>query len=425
MEWSIYNYLYKSKKANAYLLYNSLSNVLVQLNEEDHNLLLKIKENPDYIDLKDKQFKFLFDSRFLVESNDNEVNKLILEAQNSRFNNLSLSLTIAPTRACNFACPYCYEDDRANKKMTKKVQTGILDFIKKRNALESLGVVWYGGEPTLSIPTIKYLSDEMQKLVKNYSAFMVTNGYNLDKISDSLEELKITGLQITLDGLKESHNKTRHLRGGGETFDKILSNIERVLSQNINVRISIRMNINKDNASQYVPLYHFLREKFGKKVSLYPAFVRDYGGGCKSGSCYENGYEKAGFLKKLFEEEEIYTKDIYPTRTSKGCMIQKMHAYVVGPEGELYKCWHHLGVPEKIVGNIFHPQIITNFSLLADLMIKGDVMSDDKCKACVLFPSCYGGCMDEKNRHQDYCIPAKSMLEDFIDIHYDVKTKCR
>lgn len=110
-------------------------------------------------------------------------------------------------------------------------------------------------------------------------------------------------------------------------------------------------------------------------------------------------------------------------RTPKGCMCQQMNAFVVGPEGELYKCWHHLGIQEKVIGSIFDSQTITNYSLLADIMVHGDAILDTKCKMCVLFPSCYGGCMDDKNSKQDYCIPAKSMLEDFIDIYYLMKTK--
>lgn len=181
------------------------------------------------------------------------------------------------------------------------------------------------------------------------------------------------------------------------------------------------MNISKENYSQYAPLHHVLKEEFGGKVHLYPAFVRDYGGGCVD-SCYEDNRKKAEFLKNVFDNFGIYTKDIYPLRINKGCMCQQLNAFVIGPEGELYKCWHHLGDQKKIVGSIFESQTITNYSLLSDMMINGDSVLDTKCRTCVLFPSCYGGCMDDKNSNDDYCIPAKSMLEDFIDIHYLVKT---
>jgi uncharacterized protein len=230
-------------------------------------------------------------------------------------------------------------------------------------------------------------------------------------------------MQVTLDGTKNTHNQTRHLKNGKGTFDKILSNIDALLTKYQNLNISIRMNVSRTNSDQYIPLLYILREKFGQKVHLYPAFVRDYGGGCVSNSCYEDSFKKAEYLKNIFNEYGVYTKDIYPRRTSKGCMCQQMNAFVIGSEGVLYKCWHHLGMDDKIVGSIFDPNTITNFPLLSDMMIKGDVILDNKCKSCVLFPSCYGGCMDDKNRNKDYCIPAKSMLEDFIDIYYTVKTK--
>jgi len=422
MEWSIYSHLYYSKKAESYLLYSSLSNMIVELDNDGYNEIVKIKEDPNCIDIKNERYKFLFDSRFIVQSNEIETNKLMLTALSSRFNTKSLSLTIAPTRACNFSCPYCYEEDRANKKMSKEVQDGILDFVKKYDSAKSLHVTWYGGEPTVAIDVIKYLSGELEKHFVNYSAFMVTNGFLLDKIIDDIELLKIKRLQITLDGTKETHDQTRHLINGNGTFDKILSNIDNLLSKCNNVKISIRMNISKNNSNQFVSLNRMLQKRYGNKVNLYPAFVHDYNGSCQAGTCYDNGYTKALFLKKIFDDDAIYTKDLFPTRAAKGCMSQNLNAFLIGPEGELYKCWHHLGVKEKEVGSIFEPQIITNYGLLSNAMIKGDPLLDNKCKSCVLFPSCFGGCVDNKNGNDDFCIPAKSMLEDFIDTRYTVKT---
>ena len=167
-----------------------------------------------------------------------------------------------------------------------------------------------------------------------------------------------------------------------------------------------------------------MQERYDQKVQLYPAFVHDYsGGGCHADTCFDDGYRKAVFLKELFEKDGIYTKDIYPFRSVKGCMSQHSNAFVIGPEGELYKCWHHLGIKDKRVGNIFAPQTITNYGLLSDMMVKGDPILDNKCRQCVLFPSCYGGCTDNKNRNENVCIPAKSMLEDFIDIRYAARKR--
>jgi len=78
MEWSIYNHLYYSGKRKIYLLYSSLSNMLIELDENGYKKILEIKRNPNYIDIKGSQYDFLIDGRFIVQSNENEINKIIL-----------------------------------------------------------------------------------------------------------------------------------------------------------------------------------------------------------------------------------------------------------------------------------------------------------------------------------------------------------
>ncbi|MFR6383436.1 MAG: radical SAM protein [Odoribacter splanchnicus] len=153
--------------------------MIVELNKNGYDEILKIKKDPDRINFKNELYRFLFDGSYIVDSNETEINKILLATLNQRFDPRSLSLTIAPTRACNFACPYCYEKDRASVRMTEKIQEGILEFVKKHKMIKSLFITWYGGEPTLSISTIKYLSTKMQKMVDNYSAMIITNGYRL------------------------------------------------------------------------------------------------------------------------------------------------------------------------------------------------------------------------------------------------------
>lgn len=177
------------------------------------------------------------------------------------------------------------------------------------------------------------------------------------------------------------------------------------------------MNISKENALEYIKLHKLLYERYrGKRIHLYPAFVVDCGN-CNSICCIE-GKEQGYFLKDLFHKHGIVTSPLYPYRTNKGCMAQSINAFVVGPDGELYKCWHHLGEKNKSVGNITNQEIFSNFELLADSMIEGDVLFDKKCIDCILFPSCYGGCKEHRVSNKEYCIPAKYVLPDYLDIKY-------
>lgn len=421
MEWSIYNYLYYSKTARKHLLYNSLSNALIELSKAGYEAIQKIMKNPELMN-EYSEFAFLREQRFIVDSNDNEINKIVLTTLRQRFSSNLMSLTIAPTLSCNFACPYCYEGKKSKKRMTKSVQNSLIDFIKQKEEIKHLSVIWYGGEPTMSINTMRYLTNEFVKLVDTYNAYMVSNGFLLDKAIPFIKELKISGIQITLDGTQKTHDSTRCLFDGSGTFNKIMDNIHLLLSQEIRPQITIRMNISKDNAQEYVALSNNLYKQFGNQVNLYPAFVHDYTG-CGLDNCIDDSLGKATFIKKLYIKHGLYTGLIYPTRSGKGCMRQTMNAFVVGPSGELYKCWHHIGQNGKIVGSIMEPATFTNYGNLADMMISKDVIFDKKCRECVLFPSCYGGCADLKCNNAECCIPAKKLLEDYLDIHYLYKTK--
>ncbi len=419
MVWSKYNYLYYSKVADAYLLYSSLSNMLVKIEKDIYPVIQEISQAPSMIDKDDEQYKFLFDGKFIVDSNEIELNKIILRNLRTRFSNDSYMLTIAPTRQCNFACPYCYEKKRlTHKQMSQEVINSIISFVDLNCKNKSLNVVWYGGEPTECVDIIEEMTEAFQKVTNKYSAYMITNGYNLDRLFPFINELSLTGMQITLDGTKDTHNKTRILKSGGGSYDKIISNIKNLLKINNTIRITIRMNISKSNSEQYPILCSQINSLFGNRVSIYPAFVHDYDNVIPNPSCFESGELKADYLSNLYLKHKIYPHQLYPARSDKGCTCHQDNGFVIGPEGELYKCWHHLGMPEKVVGNITSDNIIDNNDLLTTYMLDNDSLFDKKCRDCVLFPVCDGGCSDLKNLGQDYCVPAKYNLEKFLDLRY-------
>ena len=178
------------------------------------------------------------------------------------------------------------------------------------------------------------------------------------------------------------------------------------------------MNITKQNSSEYTSLKRETDSRFGGRVILYPAFVHDYNNTCTSNICFECSEDKANFLTNLYESHGIYTNELVISRKSKGCGVQSQNSLVIGPEGELYKCWHHIGMPDKIIGNILSPDIITHIDRYATMMLDSDSLLDKGCQDCILYPSCTGGCIDMKRLSQDYCMVAKNNLEKFIELQY-------
>ena len=64
----------------------------------------------------------------------------------------------------------------------------------------------------------------MQK--KPLISSMTTNGYFLDCATfEKLSAYNLIDIQITIDGLKQTHDMQRVLKDGSPTFDKIINNL--------------------------------------------------------------------------------------------------------------------------------------------------------------------------------------------------------
>ena len=68
----------------------------------------------------------------------------------------------------------------------------------------------------------------------------------------------LSGVKITLDGDRDTHNRMRPLRGGQGTFDRIVENMRAVAGR---VRIAIGGNFDESSVDSYPALLEFLREQ--------------------------------------------------------------------------------------------------------------------------------------------------------------------
>lgn len=427
MEWSRYNVFFESER-HGYVLYNTMSQSLLLIPEASVPAFIRLKQNPDQA-LTFHGNRQLFDGRFVVESNQDELARHVNRVLKNRYNPSNMSLTIAVTRACNFDCIYCYEEDRKSVFMEESVEAGVLAFVKRNQYLKNLYVVWYGGEPLLNFESIERLSRSFLSLDVGYSAFIVTNGYCLDdeKIS-KLEELHITGMQVTFDGGKKIHDSRRFLRGGGGSFDRIASNVDRLLNKMPDFRIDIRSNIDKRNASEYATFFKEARERFkGPNVSIYTGFSHDLlESGCVAPELeLTKSNARADFYKKVFDEDGISISGFaFKTKLST-CIASNLTGFVIGPEGEVYKCWNMIGRSEGIVGNVKNPEQFDQ-NIIARFMTGADYLFDQKCRECVCLPICTGGCPMARIREKyegatvDYCSVAKHNLKAYIERHIDL-----
>lgn len=433
MKWSRYNLLFESER-HGWLLYNSASNSFLQVSEEAAAVLRKIEENPDGVDygqMPDLYFH-LRNGGFLVEDTQDDDFSRILKMRRitANYAGHTLMLTIAPTRACNFACPYCYEGNRTASMMSDETEDKLVEFIEKHKKISRLSLVWYGGEPLLAFDKIKSLNQKISALGKEYSSYIVTNGYLLsDEVIESLDELKTNRIQITLDGSKKTHDSRRHLIGGGPTYDRIVANIDRLLQSSWEGILNIRVNVDGTNQEEFADVHQFIQDRypelFGKRVTVYPGFVHGEEANPDT-SCFFDSDEKGKFLEDVYKKYGINALSMFPNATLGGCTMTKRNAYVVGPDGELYKCWNDVGVPELVIGNI-SSFLNWNMALVAEGMVGASYLEDPKCEKCFFFPICDGGCPKMRmlnNRdggNRDTCSYFKNHLEEMLELHYEEK----
>ncbi|NUV00532.1 hypothetical protein XO12_10720 [Marinitoga sp. 1154] len=100
-----------------------------------------------------------------------------------------------------------------------------------------------------------------------YESSIITNGYLLNKkIIEKLKEIKVTHLQITVDGIKELHDVRRFLANKKGTFDIIMKNIKYAERE---FNIALRINLDKKIYENFDEFLNYLEEKNLKKYIVY------------------------------------------------------------------------------------------------------------------------------------------------------------
>ena len=186
------------------------------------------------------------------------------------------------------------------------------------------------------------------------------------------------------------HDKTRILASGKGTFDKIVDNIEQLFKYAPKCRVVIRVNVHADNIEAYPKLKEILCQRWGDaNYVINIAFVNDVNQTCKV-ACMSNK-NKVHYLHTLYEKYGIASLNFLPQPQAVGCTATSVNTFVIGPSGELYKCWVDVGRKEKVIGSIYDDRYYNN--LLPAYTVGSDMFSDSRCKQCPLFPLCDGGCI--------------------------------
>ena len=337
--------------------------------------------------------------RMLVSNDTDEIQSLLARYKQSQSDLTHLGLTIVTSLACNFDCVYCFEQKKPSI-MTSAVQDGVVELLRlKLPSLNSLSVTWFGGEPLLGRRALLKLSDRFIDLCEtnnvNYQAGIVTNGYLLDaKTCKQLHDRRVSFAQVSLDGSSEVHNRMRPLSSGRPSFDRIVANLHNAIQY---FSVSIRMNMDINNAPYAEDLLKRLADEgFSDKLTVYAGQIvaSDEESVAPSTKCRAKCFTNAQFSNQALNFRALaaqfgFAKPYLPTPNGAPCTAVRQNEWVVGSEGELYKCWESVGNPGEAIGSVFDK----SESLFRDSRwFSYDPFADSECLSCIAFPVCMGGC---------------------------------
>ncbi len=398
---SRYCYLFKTSKSVC-LAYSSKTNSFIELSEDLFDILNKSITKGNYVvphDLPDNILKILEHEGIVCgeQDDDDYVTRCQFITQSVQHDKSKLNLVLVPTLNCNFNCPYCFENGKKVSRMDDNTINNLIAFIRESEYAKELTLTWYGGEPLLAFQVIEKIlnriSSELSIKITRHS--MITNGYMInDDVIRLFQKYPLDSMQITLDGTKERHNKLRSLKANhAPTYDRIIDNIDTVVNKLPNTELHVRVNIDKNNVNDFFQINEELKNKYkDKRIVVYPGIIR-----------LENE-ERTNLVEPAFGRWEtayllfdLYNKgiidgNIYPThRIAKTCCALCVNSYIIGPTGEIYKCWNDVSDMSKVIGHINKPDI-ENKTLYYRYHEGCAWYNDSLCKSCFFLPICNGKC---------------------------------
>lgn len=417
---------------NRKFFYNTLSNALNEVDEELFNCLKELKENHigEEITLDDELVEDLIKNKYLTENDEDDFLIIKSVIQSIRAEKHGLILTIAPTMDCCFDCHYCFERTKSPVYMSENTMRGIAKFVSSLEGIKLTKITWFGGEPLMAVPQMEKLYRKLKRGLKGvpFQSSIITSGFHLNEPNiRALQRMKVTQMQITLDGMKDSHNKIKFTSECDDAFSRVLENIDLTTTLAPEIHIVIRTNLTKTNAHEYEALQNLVFERFGgRNVAIAPAFVmdRDESGRADRGNLFSHS-EYPNYILGLSNSGIDSPQVRYPSRHLTECAIRNPLSLSFGPDGAVYKCWEHIGNPEFIVGKINKDgnMSITDRTLFNRQMYGADPLEDKQCRECPYLPLCLGGCPIQRiqnkfyGAHNNHCTYYKGHIHEFIAEH--------
>jgi uncharacterized protein len=398
---SNYN-VWAEKNGKLYLL-NTFSSSVLEIDISEKELVEDILSgktiNMECNSKLSRYHKILVDNNFLVNCEIDESKQLEYTYKELYFGNNSLNITLLPTMKCNFSCEYCFEEDHSTSWNEENIDI-LKNYAEKSfKNKEKVHIALFGGEPLLEWSKLKVLYNHIEKIKSiykfNFTQSIATNAYLMNEniINEMVDMYSFIAFQITIDGFKESHNKTRKLRNGGETYGKVLENLKLLIRKKVNskknILINLRINLLNNDLTEIEQLLNEFDSVEKENILIY----------------FRPVYKTKHFCKDNRNEANL--EEFYNLANEKGFNIQSLSekgrfqacegdgglsCYEITPDLDVWKCMNDMDCKYAKIGKIDESgTLVVNHNHL-EKWSRNNPFNDDECKECKMLPLCWGGC---------------------------------
>lgn len=341
------------------------------------------------------------------------------QSQNPVFDNFSANINfwVHTTDLCNLRCRYCYIHTKDSHKcmefpviekfMSKIVETVIIKKLK----LVTLRLA--GGEPFIRFDIWKSYICSLKNELELYNCKLnITFLTNLTLLTDEIIEFikfENIGIGVSLDGLNQFHNMARPFLNGRGSFDIILNNIKRLVSNGITPHIMTV--VSNDNLDGLFDFTVFLVENnFTFRYSIVQSNDFNYQ---KAIPVFDKIYS---FLEQEIEkgfsfEEKHQLGDLNLLRIFNHTCGAGINTGTIYSDGNIYFCQQQVGT------NAYLDSVYSNRNLI-DIISSGTSFCKElscDCQKCNYLYVCSGGCPLERINGKS---PSCMFYRRFIPIIY-------
>ena len=294
-------------------------------------------------------------------------------------------LALILTSRCNFACSYCFQNDRKDSSMSwetlrRALELGLLS--EKRH----FHFYFTGGEPLLESGLIRRgveFLEPRRRAPEDFSYELSTNGALVTPaISGFLDKFRFQ-VQISFDGVAEA----QHLRSKGSfaVLDKLLDRLRLRHPELFENRLRVHITVSASGVKYLADSVAYLLDKECKQISIGSAFTP-----ALANDVREELYEQFTRILKMSLvyycrhgtiPVEAFAGKAAREKTAEECFLchmQELNTLTVDTDGRAYACAFFAQSYQKLTSNFLNDQVRP-----LDL---GPIDAPDFAEKCVRLP---------------------------------------